>query len=422
MKSNYNPIGDYIHEVKVKNIDLKAKELLGININKFFMRSVANVVGTDLSRYKVVQKNQFACNRMHVGRDYRIPVSLSQLDEPFMVSPAYDVFEITDTNVLDPEYLMMWFSRREFDRNAWFYTDADVRGGLAWKAFKDMQLPIPSIEKQREIVAEYNTIQNRIKLNNQLIQKLEESVQAIYKAWFVDFEFPDKNGKPYKSSGGVMFFNEELDKEIPEGWEVEKLDEVKSSTLGGDWGKELETDNYNKEVYCVRGTDIPSSSKGQIGNLPVRYILDKNLKNRKLEALDIVTEISGGSPTQSTGRSVFITDEYLNYLSKAAICSNFCRVIKARNDFAEYLFCTIKYLYNAGVLFSYENSSNGVKNLALEDLFNEELIAIPELNIVNAFRKVFLSLNKHINAIGIELEKSEELRSILLSKIATIEN
>ena len=155
---NYKTLGDYIIPVKVKNTDLKATELLGINIDKFFMPSVANVVGTDLTRYKVVEKNQFACNRMHVGRDYRIPVALSDIDEPFMVSPAYDVFQIINTTKLLPEYLMMWFSRAEFDRNAWFYTDADVRGGLAWDAFCEMKLPVPDIEKQREIVAEYNIV------------------------------------------------------------------------------------------------------------------------------------------------------------------------------------------------------------------------------------------------------------------------
>lgn len=212
MKSNYRRLGDYIEPVKVRNSDLKAKELLGININKHFMPSVANIVGTDLSNYKLVQKNQFACNRMHVGRDYRIPVAVSESDEPFMVSPAYDVFEIKNSKELLPEFLMMWFTRAEFDRNAWFYTDADVRGGLAWQAFEDMLLPIPHPDKQREIVKEYNTLQNRIALNQQLIQKLEETAQAIYREWFVEFEFPfdfahgkpDENGKPYKSNGGAL--------------------------------------------------------------------------------------------------------------------------------------------------------------------------------------------------------------------------
>jgi type I restriction enzyme S subunit len=188
MKNSYKRLGDYINEVKVQNGHIKDRKLLGINIDKFFMPSVANVVGTDLSVYKIVRKHQFACNRMHVGRDYKLPVSMSTSDEPFMVSPAYDVFEIRDQKILSPEYLMMWFSRKEFDRNAWFYTDADVRGGLHWKALCDMRLPIPDISKQCEIVKEYKAIQDRIDLNNKLIQKLEETAQAIYKRWFVEFK------------------------------------------------------------------------------------------------------------------------------------------------------------------------------------------------------------------------------------------
>jgi type I restriction enzyme S subunit len=226
MKSNYKQLSEYIREVNSRNLDGRTNTLLGINIDKYYMPSVANVVGTDLTVYKVVKKGQFACNRMHVGRDKRLPVALSKSDTDFIVSPAYDVFEIIDELVLNPEYLMMWFSRKEFDRNAWFYTDADVRGGLSWDAFCNMELPVPSIEKQKEIVKEYNIIINRIKLNEQLNQKLEETAKAIYKQWFVDFEFPDENGKPYKSSGGKMVNNITLDMEIPNGWEVIPLSEI----------------------------------------------------------------------------------------------------------------------------------------------------------------------------------------------------
>ena len=186
MQSSYKRLGDYIQIIKEKNIDLRVTKLLGINIDKFFMPSVANIVGTDLSNYKIVKKNQFACNRMHVGRDYRIPIALSTDENEFIISPAYDVFEIVDTKVLLPEYLMMWFRRKEFDRNTWFHTDADVRGGLPWEAFSNLKLPIPSLEKQQETINEYHTIQNRINLNNQMIAKLEETAQTIYKQWFVD--------------------------------------------------------------------------------------------------------------------------------------------------------------------------------------------------------------------------------------------
>jgi type I restriction enzyme S subunit len=226
LRSNYKRIGSCIRQINVKNTEGKYDLLLGININKYFMPSVANIVGTDLTRYKVVKKNQFACNRMHVGRDYRIPMALSDSESPFIVSPAYTVFEIIDESNLLPEYLMMWFSRAEFDRETWFHTDADVRGGLPWDLFCNIELPIPSIKKQQEIVNEYNTITNRIALNEQLNQKLEETAQALYKHWFVDFEFPNEEGEPYKSSGGKMVYNEELDKDIPEGWEVKGLSSI----------------------------------------------------------------------------------------------------------------------------------------------------------------------------------------------------
>jgi len=251
LRSNYKRIGSCIRQINVKNTEGKYDLLLGININKYFMPSVANIVGTDLTRYKVVKKNQFACNRMHVGRDYRIPMALSDSESPFIVSPAYTVFEIIDESNLLPEYLMMWFSRAEFDRETWFHTDADVRGGLPWDLFCDIELPIPSIKKQQEIVNEYNTITNRIALNEKLNQKLEETAQAVYKHWFVDFEFPDNDGKPYKSSGGKMIYNEELDDEIPEGWEDAKLSEL------------LEV-KYGKDYKHLKSGDIPLYGSGGI--------------------------------------------------------------------------------------------------------------------------------------------------------------
>ena len=178
-ESNYKRLGDYIERINIKNNSGEITYLQGINIDKHFMPSVANIVGTDLSRYKIVKPNQFACNRMHVGRDYRLPIAVSEFDHDIIVSPAYDVFKIVDESKLNAEYLMMWFSRSEFDRNCWFYTDTDVRGKLGWDSFCDMQMPIPSIEIQNEIVKEYNTIINRINLNETLNQKLEETAQAL---------------------------------------------------------------------------------------------------------------------------------------------------------------------------------------------------------------------------------------------------
>jgi type I restriction enzyme S subunit len=219
MKSNYKKIGDHIQLVDERNNGLKVKQLLGLSISKQFIPSVANIIGTDMENYKIIRKNQFACSTMQVRRDKKMPVALLRDVEEAIISQAYPIFQVKDEKELLPEYLMMWFTRSEFDREACFNAVGGVRGSLEWEDFCEMQLPIPSITKQREIVKEYNVIQNRIALNQQLIQKLEETAHAIYKQWFVEFEFPDESGKPYKSNGGEMVWNEELQKEIPNVWE-----------------------------------------------------------------------------------------------------------------------------------------------------------------------------------------------------------
>lgn len=153
---SYKRIGDYIQLVSNRNSDWAVTNLLGVNIYKNFMPSVANTSGVDLSKYKIIQKGQFATNIMHVNRDEILPVALYQKEEPSIVSPAYMTFEIIDKNILLPEFLMMEFQRPEFDRRAWTYCDSSVRGGLEWERFCEIQIPIPDIEEQRKFVALYN--------------------------------------------------------------------------------------------------------------------------------------------------------------------------------------------------------------------------------------------------------------------------
>ncbi|MBQ9435949.1 MAG: hypothetical protein IJU33_07475, partial [Bacteroidales bacterium] len=211
MKNETHRLGDYIREVNVRNRELRVTKPMGINIDKHFMPSVANIIGTDLSAYKLVYKNQFACNLMHVGRDEKIPMAMWNDANPIIVSPAYFVFEITKTEDLLPEYLMMWFRRAEFDRNAWFYTDADVRGGMNKDALLDMRFPIPTLARQREIVSEYETLTRRIRLNEQMIEKLEATAQALYHKTFVA----------------------NIDKQnLPDGWHLVKLGDIATFKYG----------------------------------------------------------------------------------------------------------------------------------------------------------------------------------------------
>lgn len=209
MKSNYDILGNHIRLIDNRNKDSITDRVLGINIDKFFMPSVANVIGTDLSRYKLITKGRFACNPMHVGRDERLPVALYTEDEPAIVSPAYFMFEIIDSSILNEDYLMMWFRRPEFDRLCWLRTDGSVRGGITWDDICRMKVPVPRLDEQIEIVQSYQAITDRIALKKQINDNLEATAQALYKETLLRAD-PEKqdsiysilsviNGSPFSS-------------------------------------------------------------------------------------------------------------------------------------------------------------------------------------------------------------------------------
>ena len=415
MKSNYRRLRDYIEPVKVRNSELKAKDLLGININKHFMPSVANIVGTDLSNYKLVQKNQFACNRMHVGRDYRIPIAVSERDEPFMVSPAYDVFEIKNPVELLPEYLMMWFERSEFDRNAWFYTDADVRGGLAWQAFEDMELPIPHIDKQREIVKEYNTIKNRIVINQKLIQKLEETAQAIYKEWFVEFEFPDKNGKPYKSNDGEMEWSEELGKEIPKGWEFGKIGNLIDVINGYAFSSEDFAEYGDFPIVKITNIVSPDIDLTQAqyysGNIDIR------LKNYLVKQDDILISMTGSHMNQINS-AVGKIGRY-NY-EFSALLNQRVGKLQPKMSCKEFIFITmLQPNIQKEILMGATGSANQA-NISPSTIKNVDII-IPEETALTSFEDVVSKLRRFSSNHKKENQKLTELKALLLSRLATLE-
>ncbi len=154
-KANYSSIGQLIRIVDERNRDGKISKLSGLTIAKRFIPSVANTTGTDLSSYKIIRKNRFACSLMQVSRDGKFPIAVYSYDTPAIMSPAYPIFEVANPRVILPEYLMMWFSRPEFDREACFYAVGGVRGSLEWEDFCNMRIPVPDIDEQRRIVAEY---------------------------------------------------------------------------------------------------------------------------------------------------------------------------------------------------------------------------------------------------------------------------
>lgn len=214
MKSNSKTLGDIIKAVDERNSDEKTDEVLGISINKEFMPSVANIIGTDLSKYKLLRKGRFAFNSMHTGRDERLPIALFKRTDVAIVSPAYFMFEIQNKDEVDEDYLMIWFQRPEFDHICWYMTDASVRGGLSWDDFCRITIQLPSIEEQRKIVHDYKVITDRIELLKDENKQLIKILIGTYTEMFSQFEPLMK------------------DISLPDGWQKGAADNFYDITIG----------------------------------------------------------------------------------------------------------------------------------------------------------------------------------------------
>lgn len=209
-RSSYKRLGDYIQPVDIRNKELEVETLLGVSNAKEFIPSIANTIGTDMSNYKVITKGQFAYVTVTSRNGDKLSVALMQ-ENKAIVSQAYTVFEVVDQSRLLPYYLMMWFRRPEFDRYARFKSHGSAREVFDWEEMCEVRLPIPDIEVQRKIVAQYETITRRIALNERICANLEETAQALYNKMFVQDIDPDN---------------------LPDGWRMGTLDEIAKIVMG----------------------------------------------------------------------------------------------------------------------------------------------------------------------------------------------
>lgn len=280
---------------------------------------------------------------------------------------------------------------------------------------RDTKIPnVPSIQQQNQITDILGALDKKIQINNQINQELEAMAKTLYDYWFVQFDFPDQNGKPYKSSGGKMVYNPELKREIPEGWGVTTFSSWISDNKTGDWGKETSEGNYTLEVDCIRGADINGLLGNGKTNMPTRFILEKN-KNKLLTDFDIVIEISGGSPTQSTGRIVGISENVLNRFDLPLICSNFCKAVSLKEQETFYNFVyEWKNLYDNGVLFSWEGKTSGIKNLLFDSFVTNYHIAQPPIGLMEQFFDYASSVDRKIQLLLKQNQELTQLRDWLL--------
>jgi type I restriction enzyme S subunit len=384
--TTYKRLGDYIREVNVRNRNLKVTKLVGLTIDKAFIPSVANVIGTDLSNYKVIQREQFACSLMQVSRDGKMPVAMFEEDEAIM-SPAYPMFEVIDKTVLMPQYLMMWFSRSEFDREASYYAVGGVRGSLTWEDFCNMRLPIPSITRQREIVSEYETLTNRIRLNNQMIQHLEATAQALYRKTFVD----------------------NIDKEsLPEGWRMGTLGEVCSKIGSG------ATPKGGKDSYGHTGVSLIRSMN--VFDMNFCYEELAHISNKQATLLDGVTVMKKDILLNITGASVarccMVPQDVL-----PARVNQHVMIIRSKEDIMQYFILCVLCSDDAKRALLGMSQSGSTREAITKLEIESFEIMIPSKDILNDFMSKIDPIFSHVSLLKQENLNLTELQSLLLSKM-----
>ena len=388
MKSNYDILGNHIRLIDTRNRESITDRVLGINIDKFFMPSVANVIGTDLSKYKLITKGKFACNPMHVGRDERLPVALYDEEKPAIVSPAYFMFEVIDNSILKEDYLMMWFRRPEFDRICWLHTDGSVRGGITWDDICRLELPIPPIENQLEIVNSYKAITERIALKQKINDNLEETAQSLFQEQF------------------AAFYNEN---ELPDGYSIATLDSL-CSIKGG---KRLPADGELLDTPTahpyIRVRDLGSNRYVCLTN-QFQYIDEEThsaISRYIVNTNDIVISIVG---------TIGLIGKIHTSLNNANLTENCVKLANIHTVTPDYLYYTLCYkkqikeieLLTVGAVQS---------KLPMYNIQSMKIL-VPPTEVIENFQHKFDIFNEQIEANTIEIQRLYELQSVLLAKLA----
>ncbi len=388
MKSNYDILGNHIRLIDTRNRESITDRVLGINIDKFFMPSVANVIGTDLSKYKLITKGKFACNPMHVGRDERLPVALYDEEKPAIVSPAYFMFEVIDNSILNEDYLMMWFRRPEFDRICWLHTDGSVRGGITWDDICRLELPIPPIENQLEIVNSYKAITERIALKQKINDNLEATAQSLFQEQF------------------AAFYNEN---ELPDGYSIATLDSL-CSIKGG---KRLPADGELLDTPTahpyIRVRDLGSNRYVCLTN-QFQYIDEEThsaISRYIVNTNDIVISIVG---------TIGLIGKIHTSLNNANLTENCVKLANIHTVTPDYLYYTLCYkkqikeieLLTVGAVQS---------KLPMYNIQSMKIL-VPPTEVIEDFQHKFDIFNEQIEANTIEIQRLYELQSVLLAKLA----
>lgn len=382
-RDNYQRLGKYIEQVNIRNRDLSVTNLMGISIEKKFIKSIANTIGTNLSPYKIVKPRQFAYGPVTSRNGDKITIALYEGKNGCIISQAYEVFKIKDENELLPEYLMMWAKRPEFDRYARYMSHGSVRELFSWEDMCHVMLPVPPIAEQRRIVNEYQTVERRIANNEALIQKLEETAQTIYHHTFV----------------------EGIDKEnLPEGWRmgvVKDLGTIVTGTTPSSehpeyFGKAFmfvtPADYYNYEKYLLvteRGISEEGNSQMAKRLIPKESIL--------------VTCIGSNMGKICINKSDCYTNQQINSIIMD---------LPYYKDYAYY------YLKSQKEILQGSATGSSAVPLLNKTQFESIEVVIPTEKLLRNFSRELSPINKHIKLLSKEIILLKKLLLFLTSKLS----
>ena len=389
MSANYKKLGDYIQPVDIRNSDLQISHLLGLSIEKCFIESIANTIGTDFRPYKIVKKGQFAYGPVTSRNGDKITIALLKEAEVCIISSSYSVFEITDTTKLLPEYLMLWFSRPEFDRYARYKSHGSVREIFDWDEMCRVELPIPDLKEQQKIVDTYNAITKRI----QIKKKINENIL--------------KNGIMIVQNcvGNAIYSNqtdseiEEIKNNLPENQKLMTIKEFCRNTKSGS------TPSRTENVYWKNG-NIPWLKSGEVhNNITVEteeYITEKATEETSAKIL----------PKNTVLMAMYgVTAGEVGYLAieattNQAICGMICNSIE---DAA--------YLYFA--LLQNQNEISSLANGGAQNNLSKELIENLKLLVPENISKLKLNvLIRNLILNTKELQKLNQLKQLIISRIS----
>ncbi|MCI8285345.1 MAG: restriction endonuclease subunit S [Firmicutes bacterium] len=349
----------------------------------------------DRGERNITQKGFDSCSAQMIPKNTvlfssRAPIGyLAIANRPICTNQGFkSVIPNEDTDFLFLYYLLK-YKKDDIEHMGSGTTFKEISG----KTMKNIAVSVPvDIMEQRKIASILSAFDDKIELNNAINKNLEQQAQAIFRSLFID------------SSEKVK-------------WSIGNFSDLIVSTVSGDWGKESEVGNNTEMVYCIRGADIPDVKAGNKGKMPIRFILPKNYAAKRLSAGDVIVEISGGSPTQSTGRAAAISQSLLDRYDKGMVCTNFCKAIKPKVGYSMFIYYYWQYMYDQKVFFSYENGTTGIKNLDLKGFIETEEIVLPPYDVVADFDSFCQVIFNKIFANGLENEKLSLLRDSLLSKL-----